>query len=221
MKSNEIEVVILEHPESGLMQILAVADLVNGGVDVVSRFVKEIGEVDVLYCDPPWNPFVEQGFRERAGVTLVRGFDAFLDALIECIVRCNPRHVFCEQSWNSGHRERLLSAIKRSRTWKLSLLDQWQVNYGNPSRPNALLHWGWEYLTTDPTCWSGDAMVRRVFEGIELQESGLVVDPCVGLGTTSRIAHHFRQNFVGTDLNADKLKHVVNWLFRRGYRLAS
>lgn len=209
----------LEHPETGLRQVLAVADLVHGGVDVVSRLVKEVGEVDVFYCDPPWNPGVERTMRERAKLAPTRGFDAFLDAWVECVVKCDPGHVFCEQSWNAGYRERLLNAIKRFRTWKLSLLDQWQVNYGSPSRPNALLHWGREYLTTDPTCWSGDAMVRRVFEGIKMRESGFVVDPCVGSGTTSRVAHYFGQNFVGTDLNASKLKRVVNWLFRRGYRL--
>lgn len=221
MKSNEFEVVKLTHPETGLRQILAVADLVNGGVDVFSRLVEEVGKVDVFYCDPPWTPSVERTMRRRVGVLPNKSFDEFLDALVESVTRCDPSHVFFEQSWNVVHRTSLLKAVNCSTLWDLPFLDQWQVNYGSPSRSNALLHWGREYLTTDPTCWSGDAMVRRVFEGIELRKSGVVVDPCVGSGTTSRVAHYFGQNFVGTDFNAGKLERAVNWLVRRGYRPSS
>lgn len=214
-------IVRLTHSETGLKQILAVADLVNGGVDVFSRLFDDVGEVDVFYCDPPWNPGVEKTMRNRVGVRPSKGFDTFLDAWVECVVKCDPDHVFCEQSWNLLHRVRLLEAVKRFRAWKLPFLEEWRVNYGSPSRPNALLHWGREYSTTDPTCWSGDAMVRRVFEGVELRESGVVVDPCVGSGTTSRVAHYFGQNFVGTDFNAIKLERAVNWLVHHGYRPSS
>lgn len=65
-------------------------------------------------------------------------------------------------------------------------------------------------------------MVRRVFSGLDeegcIRRGTVVADPCTGFGRTSRIAHEFGSNFVGTELDERRLNRAVKWLIDRGYR---
>lgn len=196
-------------------QRLAVADLTKGGDAVLAEMVPESGDV-VVYSDPPWNPGNEKYWRRHAGLEPPRAYQGLLTGWCRAVVACRPRHVFVEQSINKAHQRLLLDVVAETERWELPLLEQWVVQYGSPKRPNALLHFGSEKLQNDPSGLSGEKMTRVVFKGFA--EPGVTVcDPCMGLGMTSRVAHRFGINCIGTELNEARLRRTVDRLRARGY----
>lgn len=213
-----------EHP-SGQAQGLAVADLLDGA----GRLIEEHRgrSVVLVYSDPPWNPGNEKWWRRHAGAEPPVDYRHLLDAWCAVVAAVQPRHVFCEQSVNPGHRKMFTDAVARCGEWFLPLIEEWTVYYGSPGsrscvRPNVLLHFGHERLTTDPSGMRGEAMTRRVFEGLDHTcVRYLVVDPCMGKGMTSRMAHEFGLDCLGTEINARRLDYAIRWLLKRGYREVS
>ena len=209
------------HPD-GLEQRLAVADLLVDAGDLVVEMIAGRG-APLVYSDPPWNPGNEKYWRRHAGASPPDSYDRLLDAWCGLVARIGPRDVFCEQSTQSKHRDLFFAAVERCEAWRLPLLEQWTVYYGTPGpgrdcvRPNVLLHFGSAPLATDPSGMRGVPMTRRVFEGIDLPHGSLVVDPCMGKGMTSRLAHERGWNVVGTELNSRRLDYTIAWLMKRGY----
>ena len=198
-------------------QRLAVADLTADGAGVLDG-LRDGRPVAVVYSDPPWSPGNEKWWRRRAGAAPPVAYTALLDGWCRAVAACRPEHVFCEQSIHAGHRQQLLDAVARCPGWTLPLLEQWEVRYGSPKRPNVLLHFGREALRTDPSGMSGEPMTRRVLEGLALPAGAVAADPCTGLGMTSRMAHEFGLSFIGTELDPARLARTRGWLEKRGYR---
>jgi hypothetical protein len=115
----------------------------------------------------------------------------------------------------------LLDATERSSLWSLSLLETWTVLYGGASarRPNALLHFGRHRIRTDPSGMANEPMTVRVCAGVNVFPGSWIVDPCMGKGMTSRMAHYFQWNAVGMELNPKRLALTVKWLERHGYEV--
>ena len=201
---------------TGLVARVAVADLTRGGDAVFRALLRDDG-AEIVYSDPPWNPGNEKYWRRYAGKEPPEDYRRLLDAWCSCAVACHPRHIFCEQSVIAEHRQMFLDAVERCPGWTLPLIEQWTVLYGSPKRPNVLLHFGREKLTTDPSGMSGERMVRCVFDGFARPVGTTVADPCTGLGTSSRIAHAYGCNFTGTELNTARLDRTIGWLTSHGY----
>jgi len=206
----------------GMVQRLAVADLLHGGGDV---FLSMVGNTDIIfiYSDPPWNPGNEKWWRRHAGVEPPSSYDDLLSAWCETVAVCLPMDIFCEQSSNEKHRAMFTVAVERCPEWKLRMHEQWTVYYGSPGsascrRPNVLLHFGRTKITTDPSGLSGIAMTRTVFNGLHYPPGTWVGDPCMGKGMTSRLAHEKRWNVIGTELNPKRLDYTIAWLLKHGYR---
>lgn len=205
-------------------QRLAVTDLTKGGAETFAALL-DGRRAEIVYSDPPWNPGNEKYWRRFAGEDVPKSYDALLDGWCRCVALARPDHVFVEQSVNSAHKAMLLRAVERCAGWTLPFLEEWVCQYGAPKRPNALLHFGTERLTTDPGGMSGVAMVRTVFEGLpsfRLRGSAsetltLVADPCMGLGTTSRVAHIMGLSCIGTELNPKRLEVTIGRLLKSGY----
>lgn len=201
----------------GQWQRLAVADLTRGGVDTLRAMLSE-GSAQLVYSDPPWNPGNEKYWRNHAKLPAPRAYDDLLDAWCAAVVAAQPEHVLVEHSVIAEHQAMLLAAIARCQGWRWQRVRTYTVQYGSPKRPNALLHFGPAPLTTDPSGMSGEAMTRCAFKGTGIARGSVVVDPCTGLGTTSRVAHAFGCHFVGTELCDDRLARTAAWLTKRGYR---
>lgn len=207
-------------------QRLAVADLTKGGVEA---FAQTLGgrRAAVVYSDPPWNPGNEKYWRRFAGEAPPTSYDVLLDAWCRCVALARPDHVFVEQSVNPKHKTMLLRAIERCEGWTLPFIEEWVCQYGSPKRPNALLHFGREKLSTDPSGMSGVVMVKTVFDGLPSEyfrlhgsaseALSLIVDPCMGLGTTSRVAHALGWDCAGTELNQARLERTIGKLIAAGY----
>lgn len=207
----------------GQTQTLACADLTRGGDTVLCDLVAG-RPVDIVYSDPPWNPGNQKYWRRMAGVvddadpTREPSYQELLDAWCRAVAALRPRHVFVEQSAIPRHKSLLLATIERCRPWTLPMRGEWVCRYGHPARDNALLHLTHgEALPTAPSGLSGRQLVRTVFRGVMVGPGSLVVDPCMGLGTTSKTAHEFGADCAGIELNAARLARTTAWLECRGY----
>lgn len=208
-------IVKLEH-QNGQVQRLACADLCTDGVEVYRSLGSS--SVTVVYSDPPWNPGNEKWWRRHAGLEPPDRYDRFLNAWCDCASSCNTTDIFCEQSVNDKHRGMLLDAIQRCSTWTLPLVEEWTILYGNPRRPNKLLHFGKTKLGVDPSGMHGDSIVSCIFQA--LPKHTVVADPCMGLGTTSRQAHKYGFNCIGTELNQKRLQRTIDWLIQHNYKVS-
>jgi hypothetical protein len=200
-----------------LEQRLAVADLTTPEGLATFRGLLEGLSVSVVYSDPPWNPGNEKYWRRYAGASVPTSYGKLLDGWIACVVACRPEHVFVEQSVNQAHKAMLVDAIGRCPAWSLPLIEEWVVEYGSPKRPNALLHFGRNKSTTDPSGMSGVTMTRTALMGIDIPSRTAIADPCMGLGTTSRVAHMLETSCVGTELNEKRLDVTIDRLRKMGY----
>ena len=203
-----------------MTQRLAVGDLLDGGGNALLVMCPP-GPM-LVYSDPPWNPGNEKWWRRHADVDPPVEYGDFLAAWCRAVSGCHPLHILCEQSSNLKQCGLLLDAVSRCPGWALPLLEQFTVYYGSPGsagcrRMNVLLHFGTEPLTTGPSGMHGEAMTRRVFEGLRLPPNITVADPCLGKGMTSRMAHYFGLHCIGTELNPRRLDYAIHWLQRQGY----
>jgi len=203
-----------------LTQRLAVLDLdsANG----LARAIDLLPEaVRLVYSDPPWNPGNATYWRTYAKTgNACASYQAFLDRLVSIYVECQRRgalDVLVEQSIKPEHRGMLVAATYRNPGWALPYQGHYEVLYSSPPRPNALLHWGVSKLTVDPSGLRGEPMTRAAITGVLPSEGTWLVDPCMGLGMTSRMAHQFKANCFGTELNPARLAKTLAWLTKRGY----
>lgn len=202
--------------KGGMTQRLAVADLANGQGHVVSTMVP-IGANVVVYTDPPWSPGNEKWWRRYADESVPRDYQDLLGGIVETISSVAPSRVFVEQSVNDAHRKLFKGAAGRCSCWGLALMAQWTAYYGNPARPYVLMHYGRSPVGCDPSGLRGEATTRTVFDALGLEPSSWVVDPCTGLGMSSRMADRSGCNFAGTELNPKRLDRTIGWLLKHGY----
>lgn len=206
-----------------LIQRLAVLDLDSAdGLVCAIGLLPEV--VRLVYSDPPWNPGNATYWRTYAKTgNACASYQAFLDRLVAIYVECQRRgalDVLVEQSIKPEHRSMLVAATHRNPGWTLPYQGHYEVSYSSHPRPNALLHWGVSKLTGDPSGLRGEPMTRAAIAGVLPPSDGTwFVDPCMGLGMTSRMAHEFGANCFGTELNPARLAKTIAWLTKRGYAI--
>jgi len=141
-------------------------------------------------------------------------FERFVEYLAGCIAGLKPRAVYVEQSIHDP--STLILVASRQPAWP-SLAGRWTVSYGSPRRPNVLLRFAGHGWDGDPTGLHGEAMTRHVFDHEPLAiERAPVCDPCVGLGTTVRMAHAREIACLGMELNTGRLARTIGWLAAHG-----
>lgn len=179
--------------------------------------------VGAVYSDPPWNPGNATYWRTMAGLDRCESFARFWNGFLQTVKICldlGARHVLIEQSAREEDQAPLLEAWARAFPdgEGLPFQARYNVRYQSGRRPNALLHWGVVGLIRDPSGLHGPEMTRRALLGCALPRGAWVVDPCTGLGMTSREAHALDLNFWGLELNPARLKRTEGWLRKKGYR---
>jgi hypothetical protein len=205
-------------------QILLCADLEHPGtLPLLQSLLPPV--VRLVYSDPPWNPGNATYWRTHAGREPCANYNRFLDSWCAVVAECIARggtDIFAEQSTNDRHCAMFMAAVARQPRWSLPLLEQWTVYYGSPGsasvrRPNVLLHFGNTRLSTDPTGMAGEPMTIRTCAGVRATPGACVVDPCMGKGMTSRMAHYFDWDCLGVEINPKRLGVTLEWLKRQGY----
>lgn len=208
-----------------LTQIFRCGDLLDA--DAVPWYREHLPpRVRLVYSDPPWNPGNGKFWRTKAGLDLRSTYDDFLAAWCAVVALCQRRgctDVLVEQSINAAHANLLRAAIARTEGWTLPERGVWRVLYGTGAKllPNALLHFGTGTLIADPTDLSGESMTLRAVTGLRpmVAPGDTIVDPCMGLGRTSRIAHYLGCSAVGSELDPKRLARTIGWLAGQGYAI--
>lgn len=208
------------------IQLLSCIDIQrDGAINCLRKILP--GYVRLVYSDPPWNPGNATYWRTHAGREPCDSYRGFVDAWsafsMEAISR-GATDIFTEQSCNGEHRGYVLDAIDRIGDWPLRLIEEWTVYYGSPgskscSRPNVLLHFGHHSIRTNPEGMVGEPMTIRAMAGLDIIPGDWILDQCIGKGMTSRVAHYFDCNCIGTELNQKRLDKTILWLKKQGYEI--
>ena len=175
--------------------------------------------VRLVYSDPPWNPGNATYWRTHAKMAPCFSYERFLDAFASVVALAadmGAGDILIEQSANIAHSNYLLRAFERCGI-SVPLRRRYEVLYSG--HPNALFHFGLRVLHTDPSGMSGEAMTLRACAGVCAPSGSWVVEPCTGKGMTSRMAHCFGWNLVGSELNQKRLDVTLAWLKRQGYAI--
>jgi len=209
----------------GLEQTLFELDIESiSALTAYQRHLESLEGPFLVYSDPPWNPGNATYWRTHAGKAPCYSYARFLDSWVAIGAECQMRGtlgIFTEQSANPLHKQLLLDAVARHSGWTMPLIEEWTVYYGSPGsqsvrRPNTLLHFGREKLRTDPSGMAGESMTIRACAGLA-QPIRCVIDPCMGKGMTSRMAHYFGWNCIGSEINPKRLEVARRWLRTQGY----
>lgn len=215
-------ITVWDGPE-GLTQALTSADLTTDEGLAAFRHQLAGRRAWLVYSDPPWDPGNEKYWRRYAKMAPpIAGFDRLMDSWVACCLAANPEHVLVEMSIHADRNRWFFDAVARAgASWRWPEQRRYAVKYGGTKLPNLLVHYGPTPLTTDPTGMHGQPMSHTAFAGLGMPRGSLVVDPCTGLGMSSRLAHVFGSHFAGTELNPARLSKTVAWVEKRGYRARS
>lgn len=184
---------------------LACGDITTG---VVSGLMAS-ARADVVYSDPPWGPGNQRYWHTHNGSAPRTDWAAFLAAF--CSVCATYRKPDAPVFVEMGLRwvEELDAAMKHA---GLPRQRRWDITYGRPARPNALLLYGDRDMPVDlgPNT-HGEPITRTILTAV-VRPGAIVLDPCCGKGMTARHAHNNGAAFRGSELNAKRLEETASWL---------
>lgn len=199
---------------------LVCGDITAGAVDVLMS-----GErADVVYSDPPWGPGNQQYWhtmRERGSAPRTSWHD-FVDTFARvCEAHTKPSApVFIEMGMRWADE---LQAVMAEHGFEL--VRRCVMTYGPKTKPLpvtlnlfgrpdavALLELVAAKITAGmPDPAHGEPVTAHVLREA-VGPGDLVLDPCTGLGMTSRWAHKLGGRFRGTEMNAARLERTAKWL---------
>lgn len=167
------------------------------------------GKASVVYCDPPWGQALLTQFAGKAGGPPRLPWLAFLDALAFTIsahaAPDAPIFVEMGRQWVGDMDE----AMKR---WAMPLLRRWEVTYGSNKAPSTVALYGTgpaPDITLPNT--HGEAVTRSLL-GAVVKPGDIVLDPCMGLGMTARVAHPLGGHVRGVELVPERMERTATWL---------
>lgn len=179
-------------------------DITTGSVDVLMQ--SELA--DVVYSDPPWGNQRYWHTHNKSGQPRTDWLTFLATFCRVCATyRKADAPVFVEmgRQWVGD----LDAAMTQA---GLLRLRQWEISYGRPARPHALLLYGAD-KAVDLLETHGEAVTRLVLAAT-LAPGSVVLDPCCGKGMTSRYTHKLGGAFRGNELNASRLAVTEAWLRR-------
>lgn len=164
---------------------------------------------DLVYSDPPWGPGNQRYWHTHNGSVPRTDWLTFLAAFCAaCSAHRKPgAPVFVEMGLRWV--EDLDAAMARV---GLHRMRRWDISYGRPARPNALLLYGLDDVAIDlgPNT-HGEPITRTVLAAV-VKPGSVVLDPCCGKGMTARTTHHRGGYFRGSELNSKRLEVTASWL---------
>ena len=184
-------------------------DITEGAVDVLMGDER----AHVIYSDPPWGPGNQRYWhtmRERGAVPRTPWPD-FLAAFCRACAkyRTSNTPVFVEMGL------RWVDELDASmRAVGLPPQRRWAITYGpkKSALPNVLSLFGHSSIEIDlPSPPHGEPVTRAIL-GAVVRPGDIVLDPCTGLGMTSRITHALGGYYRGTEMNAKRLAKTIAWL---------
>lgn len=188
---------------------LLLGDITTGVVGVLMGDDR----ADVVYSDPPWGPGNQQywhTYRDRGSVPRT-DWPGFLNAFCRAVVGARKLNapVFVEMGMRwTGDLDGAMGDVG------LPKQRDWAITYGpkNKQLPLRLTLYGPEDHPIDlGENTYGEAVTREVLRSV-VHPGTIVLDPCTGLGMTSRWTHRFGGCFRGTEMTAKRLAVTEAWL---------
>lgn len=168
---------------------------------------------DVIYSDPPWGPGNQQYWhtmRSRGSAPRTSWPDFLAALAAACATHKTPEApVFIEMGTRWA--EELDAAML---VVGLPRLSRWVFTYGPKSKPLPLtlnLYGSTPVEVNLPDPPHGEPVTRAVLEAV-VRPGLVVLDPCTGLGMTSRWTHKLGGAFRGAEMNSARLERTAAWL---------
>lgn len=188
---------------------LLLGDITTGAV----MRIMGADRADVVYSDPPWGPGNQQywhTYRDRGSVPRT-DWPGFLAAFCESVRAARHPHapVFVEMGmrWTAD----LDAAMNRV---GFPLRREWEITYGPKSKPLPLrlALFGPQDIPVDLAGNThGEPVTREILRAV-VTPGAVVLDPCTGLGMTSRWTHRYGGHFRGTEMTERRLAVTEAWL---------
>jgi hypothetical protein len=214
MNLKHCDVIVAKHPNRPAQRFVC-GDIKRDEIrSAVATQMDHARPFAFVYSDPPWSPGNEKFWRTHARKALPElprdgDYGSFCRAWWSLAVLSDAEDIFVEQSIKPEWAAHFLNA---GRSFHKEPMESWEVVYSGG--PNRLYHYGLTPLDADPTGMKGEPMTARVFDA--LSEPGAVLEPCVGLGMTSRQAFRTDRSLVGSEINPERLARAIRWLEKQG-----
>jgi hypothetical protein len=163
-------------------------------------------QVDMIYCDPPWNLGNVNSFYGKAGREYIDRFSDFYDHLFFSIKQIAPRVCYLE----IGRQHRKLFACLLQDLF--SVVQDWRITYYG-KKECYLLRGGHAQREYDFTGLD-ERNTPRI--AIEIENPDTVADMCTGQGLTAVAAYRLGKRFMGTELNKRRLAVAIDKVNKLG-----
>lgn len=167
----------------------------------------------VIYTDPPWDPNWATRWRRLVEPEARVEYAAMQGALAAAWAASGAPLAFVEmgERWAPPFRAALDLA-----GWRPA--GAWPTRYGSRARPALLTAWtrepGRVVTAARPAPLGGAALVHWALAATPDSTGVIILDPCIGLGTTARVAHALGLTVYGLDLHPGRLARTRAWLER-------
>lgn len=173
----------------------------------LARLLAGVPAPTLVYSDPPWEPGWHRRFAAQAGV-MPSAYPAFVAAFVAALPPVPLVYLETGARWDGAWRQTLQAS-----GWLIA--GQWPVTYANGRGHNLLTAWsrqaGTLVILPESARRGGAALVRAALVN---HLPGIVLDPCLGLGLTARVAQRVGWICYGVELVPVRLARAVAGLAR-------
>lgn len=167
--------------------------------DPLPEFMKK---ADVVFVDPPYNIGLLKGFYTKAGLdNSNQDFEVFTKRLFECIAEINPEYLFVE----IGHQN--LPMYERKCGELFETVQVSQCTYYNNSKNVCFIIYATNLKNPSPNPVPDGVDESKAIDLIcsWLPKDKVIGDLCMGRGLVGISAQNYGKQFVGTELNVNRL----------------
>lgn len=179
---------------------IQVADITAGLPDFMLK-------ANMVYSDTPWTLGNVNMFNKKAGRKYMNNFEEFYTPLFQHIAKINPR--VCYLEIGKQEKEKFIGLLKKN----YPIVQEWEITYYG-KHLCYLLRGG--HLATDFN-FTGMDDNDTPLAAIKTEQPATVADFCTGRGITGIAAITQGCNFVGTEINKEKLAVFIHRAKRLGY----
>ena len=192
--------------------ILACGDLDKGdGPRLIAFGVPLMKDIKTFYSDPPWNLGLAKAFRTKAGLSSDETEFVELMARVLELAASVRGDVWIEM----GH-QHAKHVAEWMKIYNIPWFCNFDITYAD-NKPCALVYGTFSQVQpfVIPAHLRGEKIVEWALSRGTLP-GDVVLDPCLGLGMTTRVAHKLNLHVLGMELHPERLARSIDDLARLG-----
>lgn len=188
---------------------------VNGGQgklmvhDIFNPLPEFMGDVDLLFIDPPWNRGNVRAFYTKAGLDpyTIESFTQFEDIVFQRINDINPETVYIEIGFQnvSEWYNRIQSVYPYTQKWDVVYYRKHPCHIIRASKNDLI---DFDYTGMDES--------KVIYKSAEIEQYNVMGDFCMGQGLVGLAAYKANKPFRGTELNKRRLANLLQKLSKQG-----